>query len=366
MKRQDGFTLLELLISMVLSLFVIGGLLSVFFGARTSFQSTSGIGSVAEGGRFATDFIARTTRTAGVMGCAISASTDVSNLNTATTLPLNFAQAMAGFEATSTAPGAALTLSAAPTVAGSSAFSPALDATLTALSSPPVVGSDVLVVRTSLEQAAGMYVTAIADGTTSFTVNNATIGVTGPGSVKAGNLAVISDCVKSTVFQVSSIAGNVISHAIGGSSPGNATGPFLASYGPGAMVWVPDTIVYYIGVGADGDGALYAVDMNGQGVFQAPSEVVSDVENMQVLYGIDTVGNNAVTQYVTASAVPDFNTVVSVKVALLVASQANALPPPAPTVPQTFSLLGTTVTAPLDRKARKVFEATIAVRAKAT
>lgn len=356
--------MVELLVAIALSAIVMGSLMAVFFGAKTSFQSTSGLGNLTESGRFAVDFITRTTRGAGVMGCAPTAATDVSNLNLNTTLPLNFAQPLGGYEASNTAPGNVVVLPAVPATGG--AYLPALDPILAALVPAPVTGSDILIVRTTMGQAAGMYVTAIADGTVAFTVNNATIAIPGPGTLTAGGLALISDCAKSTVFEVTGVAGNSISHVVGGAAPGNATGPFLASYGNGAFVYVPDTIVYYIGVGADGFGALYSVDLNGTGAFGVPQELVSDIDNMQVLFGVDTVGNGGVTQYFKAQDVADFNTVVSVKVALLVSSPANVLPPPTPTVATSYQLLGTTVTAPLDRRARKVFETTIAIRAKAT
>ena len=55
----------------------------------------------------------------------------------------------------------------------------------------------------------------------------------------------------------------------------------------------------------------------------------------------------------------DFNTVMSVKVALLAASAPGAGRPAAAV---TYNLLGTTVTPPVDSRSRQVFEATIAVR----
>jgi type IV pilus assembly protein PilW len=102
-----------------------------------------------------------------------------------------------------------------------------------------------------------------------------------------------------------------------------------------------------------------------------PVELVPDIENMQILYGVDTSAGSttAVNQYLTADQVKDFNTVMSVKVALLSASpivaSKNAGPGALTNVPstaQTFSLLGTAVTAPLDTRLRRVFEVNIAVR----
>ena len=62
----------------------------------------------------------------------------------------------------------------------------------------------------------------------------------------------------------------------------------------------------------------------------------------------------------TADQVADFNSVVSLEVAVLVAS-----PPGSQTVPTAapvFTLLGTQVTAPQDTRLRRVFEKTIELR----
>jgi len=58
--------------------------------------------------------------------------------------------------------------------------------------------------------------------------------------------------------------------------------------------------------------------------------------------------------------VPDFSSVVSLEVAVLVASPLGSVPAPA-TAP-TFNLLGTTITAPKDTRMRRVFEKTIGLR----
>jgi type IV pilus assembly protein PilW len=94
---------------------------------------------------------------------------------------------------------------------------------------------------------------------------------------------------------------------------------------------------------------------------------VPDIEAMQVLYGMDTTGTQTVSEYVTADQVVttsnpilNFNNVISVKVAVLAASQIGAVPMPA--FAPTFSLLGTTVTPPRDTRARQVFELTIGIR----
>jgi len=178
----------------------------------------------------------------------------------------------------------------------------------------------------------------------------------------AGQLVVISDCAKSAAMQISKVSGQgsniVISHDVGG-SPGNYASVFPLSFEIGSQVTPVDTTVFYIGKGADGDGALFSYDLNGTSAFTA-GELVPDIEAMQVLYGLDTNGTQTVSTYVTADQVPDFNTVMSVKVAVLAASAPGSAHFGQSVGP--YSLLGTMVTAPTDTRARQTFEITVGVR----
>jgi type IV pilus assembly protein PilW len=172
-------------------------------------------------------------------------------------------------------------------------------------------------------------------------------------------IVVIADCAKSIVFQIASVAGTTISFSTAG-TPGNSASSFPVSFQIGSQVTPIDTTVYYIGKGADGDGALFSYDLNATSTFTA-SELVPDIEAMQVLYGVDTTGTpQTVSSYLPAVQVIDFNTVMSVKIAVLAASQLGAVPKP--TVAPTFNLLGNTVTAPIDTRARQVFEITVSIR----
>lgn len=350
MNRSRGFSLVELMIAITLALIVTIGVISVFIGSRSAFQATSGTAELTDGGRFALNFIANSVRSAGYMACTTAANMQGTLNVGATPLPFSFNQALGGYEANNTGVGAAYPV-AMPPVTGdvtTGDWRNGLDAALTGL---PVKNSDVLVVRSTSANAQSVYVSAIADGTPQFTVNT-------QGPLANNGLAVISDCAKGVVFQITGIVGTTITHNAGG-SPGNTTSSFPLSFVPGSQVTPVDTLVYYIGQGADGDGALFAYDLNATNTFTA-FELVPDIEAMQILYGLDTNSSQTVSQYVTADQVADFNTVMSVKIALLAASAPGAAHPTNPAA--TYTLLGTTVTAPVDTRARHVFEQTIAVR----
>jgi type IV pilus assembly protein PilW len=354
MMRPRGFSLVELMVAITLAMIVTAAVIAVFVGSRSAFLATSGTAALTDSGRFALNFISNSVRSAGYMACT-TASHMQGILNAgATPLPFSFNEALGGFEANNTAPAAAYTAATPPVAADGSTgdWTSGLDA---ALAGKVVKNNDVLVVRSTLPNAQSVYVSAIADASSQFTVNT-------QGLLAVGQLAVISDCAKGVVFQISGIAppgaNAVITHNAGG-VPGNTTAAFPVSFAPGAEVTPVDTLVYYIGKGADGDGALFVYDLNATGTFTA-NELVPDIEAMQILYGLDTNNTQIVSEYVTADQVPDFNTVMSVKIALLAASTPGSAHPPA--AGNTYTLLGTLVTAPADSRERQVFEETIAVR----
>jgi type IV pilus assembly protein PilW len=356
-KRQHGFSLVELMVAIVLGLLLTGAVISVFIGSRTAYQQTSGVGEMSDAGRFALNLIGESVRSAGNLACnsAMSATNQtLVGLGFAT----NFGQGIVGFEANGTSPGNAIALPAVPVVGAPNNWTPNLDPGMTGAipAGPfgqPVQGSDVLVVRSSVARVAPAYTTLdVAPGATNLVVT--------PVPAAMGGYAAVSDCTKSVFFQVAGVV------------PAGATAvsfnPGLPGVGfsAGALVTPLTTTVYYIGTGSDGDSSLWRLEqLPGGTAFAPPEELVPDVENMQVLYGIDSAGTQTAAAYVTANLVGATN-VVSIQVALLVASPPGnkpVVPPPA------YNMLGTpagaapvAVTVPGDNRSRQVFYATINLR----
>ncbi len=67
--RERGFTLVELMISMVLGLVVIGGAMGVIVANRQSYRANEGLSQIQESARTAFELLARDVRQAGVTGC---------------------------------------------------------------------------------------------------------------------------------------------------------------------------------------------------------------------------------------------------------------------------------------------------------
>ena len=105
-----------------------------------------------------------------------------------------------------------------------------------------------------------------------------------------------------------------------------------------------------------------AVSIDG-GTTWATQVVVPDVEAMHVLFGIDSDSDGSANRYVGAADVTDMELVVSLRVALLMASRDDGL---VPTVDAAeYPVLDATVhaiTGPGDRRARRTFVSTVHLR----
>lgn len=82
--------------------------------------------------------------------------------------------------------------------------------------------------------------------------------------------------------------------------------------------------------------------------------ILENVEDIQVLYGERKGGNLA---YVTAAKIQNLNNVFSVRISLLLQTAENNLA----SVPQPYTINGVTTT-PTDRRLRRVFTTTVALR----
>ena len=94
--------------------------------------------------------------------------------------------------------------------------------------------------------------------------------------------------------------------------------------------------------------------------------LIDGIQNMQILYGIDSDGDYAANYYVAAPALaplsPDWNKVVSIRISLLVVTLDDNLTPQP--IPYNYFVnnVPTNNIMPADRKIRRVFNTTIAIR----
>lgn len=362
---QRGVTLVELMIALVLGLVLTGGAIQVFVGQRTTYAFNEGLSRLQENGRFALDTLNFRVRMAGYMGC-LSQIDIFNNLNGATgSLAYDFAEGLRGFEAAGTAPGATFTATSSnPANSGTAGdWSPALHADLVGNVVP---GSDVIVIR-NVSPSSHALISPFNDSAQIFTDAE-------PTDYLVGEIGIVSDCQKASVFQITNISNNTgsgafginMTHSSASFVPGNVgpNWPADQQYGDGAELLRAETWIYYVGARAGGGPpALFQrrLALNGAAstVALVAEELVEAVDTMQALYGVDSDGNGAVNQYVTANNVTDWDEVVTVRVSLLMRSPEEYGTELDAT---TYDVNGTLFNPVDDRRVRQVFTTTIALR----
>ena len=118
--------------------------------------------------------------------------------------------------------------------------------------------------------------------------------------------------------------------------------------------------MFFVGVGGDGSPSLYQrTNAN------AATELVSGVENMQILYGQDSDDDGVANRYHTANSVTDFQQVVSLRLSLLLRTDE---PISQETNTKTYLLNGVTAASATtidpfnDQRGRYVFSSTVKLR----
>lgn len=331
MKRAQGFTLVEVMIAMAISLIVIAGITAVLISSSSIYRVSSNRAKVQENSRFAIGTMQDDIRMAGFMGCfnINMFPSRYTNLALGDQFNSDYRTLVGGHEATG------------------GAWAPAAPAAVTGDANPPLAGSDMLVVRVpsgpSLPLSGAMTTTA------------APIPLGNVAGLTVGGVAIISDCAYANVFRVTQIPANLqVVHAANMNTQAALTRVF--SNASRATVTPISTVAYYIGRASNrvpGNRALFRKDGTN------PAEEVADgVEEMQLEYGIDTdpIRDSMANQFVTANQVGT-GVVVAVKISVLLKSAENNVV----RKPQVYTFDGTTVT-PLDRRMYTPFTTTVALR----
>ena len=293
-KKQTGFTLIELMIAMVIRSFVILGLFNLFINSYRNYHLQEAMSRIQDNARFATDILAANIRETGFAGCQ--------NINRITP------QSMI----------AGLTFTPATRISGD---------------------------RDGISDSIQVQRAVDCDG--SFTVN-----VAGPADVTN---ALVSACVPETDSIPLMITDCVHAHIF------NANDSEATFSGGTTYIGANSEVLRF-------ESTEYSIALLRSGVF-IPSlyesvnggprqEVIRGVENMRILYGLNTDGVEGVDGYAAATATASWEQVVAVRIGLLMVSpEDNVLDEP-----QTYiDLDGDEVTA-TDKRLRRVTTTTIVLR----
>jgi len=332
LRRQQGVTLVELMIALAIGLLVTVAMLKVYVDASGMYRFNEGLARVQENGRFALEFIRRDARVAGFWGC-----------NSDTVLVNGIKPA-------------------------SNAYIDVDAGDIAGTSDDGLNNADSITFRSAT--GSGVLVTSgMSNENSRITVDPESIG-----SLSKDTAALISDCENGDLFQITGISGTTLEHTV--AADANASPDLSKKYLAGARVYEARQTTYCVadGIGKDKDGKPIpslrrAYGKNSVSDCETGDELLEGIENMQILYGEDTDadGDGTANRYVAFGASGlDIDRIVSVRISVLVRSINNNLttePSPYIYPPWANPPISTTPDED-DKHLRKIFTTTITLRNK--
>lgn len=382
---QRGISLLELLISISLGLFLTWGATQAYLLGKQTYSMQQALSRIQENGRMVHELMAYETRNAGSIGCVSrmlmensstgsGCTSGVSMLNNPTSVEYNFGNIVYGIN----------NVDGSPT-AGQPFAGPGLNPA-------PKAQTDVLLVRGVLSgTAAPLSLDTAPNGVGNFTVQptGAPSGSCANNGMCVNDILVVSDCVKAKVFQLTAMTGgSVLSHNVSSRNQCNQWQGNIR-FAAGAPVSKMYNNFYYIANNPAGRPALYMAGLDGVG-----TELLEGVEDMQIEYGVGAEDQTPCTvagqlgtgyvidQYKTADQVTakewsawdellcdlasPRRAVVAVRYSMLVRSEDWVLDAPQQYnfngVDYVGGVQGTAATPASDRRLRQIFTTTVSIR----
>lgn len=328
--RERGFSLVELMVSMVLGLVLTAGIIQLFLGSKQTYRFQDSLSRVQENARFAMDALAYDVRMAGYVGCTQPGRIQVNNI---VDPPSD-----GSFDSDFLIEG--IDNATASTVIGTKTV---------------ITGTDVVMLRGGSANGGELMEEKVANGNAKLVSN--------VGNWQTGDILMVTDCSNMDIFRATNVSANTSPITIAHSSAGNTDNFLSKVYAEGASVLAYQEMVYFLSL-RDANAtvpSLYRSIGNA-----AAEEVVEGVENIQILYGVDTISsddNRQVDTYLNAAQVTAQNRwadVISAHINfLLVSTENNVLD-----AVQQITFNGATFT-PADRRLRQVYTSTVAVRNRA-
>lgn len=356
--NQKGLTLIEIMIALVLGVLLLGGTISMFIANKRIYTEQESMSRLQENARFALQILMRDIRMAGYTGCSNDISNVVNHIENADDDDnlFNFSNAVEGSE-------------------DGADWVPSDSGEIVA---DMVANTDAISVR-YLED------TGLEIEPPYMNTNSAALHVNDDNGLSQGEIVGVSDCDSADVFSISNSnpdTSGQVAHNTGtnNSGPNNATKNLQKKYLGDASIVRFVSRRYIIRENDNGQPALYRYqyakdtgDEDGDGntseFILIGQELIEGVENMQILYGVDTSGNKVANTYVNAANVDtagSWDNVVSVRLALLFRTidENHQIEPD----DKTYNLLGgsaaggETVGPVNDHRRRRVFTTTIQIR----
>ena len=288
-KRMQGLTLIEAMVAITISLILLSGAITLFINNKVAYETNDNLSRLQENARFAIDFIIEDLRMAGYFGCRNSMDSVNNSIVAAAgdgTLE-DTLNPLEGFDDSSLA------------------WSPSGNTDTTAVNI--LANTDAITVR----RLSGTNVVVTDASPGQLTVEDST-------GLAVNDLVGVSDCGGADLFQITGLAGNVISHGalareyISNGDANDSVNPIVSTF---------VGVRYYIGTDDNGDPALFR-EVLGPGIAPLQQQLIDGVESMHIIYGVDTDNDNVPDTYVPAGDdALDSNTewgdVIAVRLSLL-------------------------------------------------
>ena len=326
-RPQQGITLIELMIALVIGLLATGAMLKVYVDSSRLYRFNEGLARIQENGRFATEFIRRDARMAGFWGCNHEATLT----NRIKTSVLDYPRyELSGITGTS----------------GSESNDP----------------------DTITFSGAGRSVGKVKNDMPSTTASGRDFRVIGTETINTGDALLISDCDMTDIFYVTKARGRDNKRKLWHKHTKNTPNSFSKAYAAGSTLYRVQQTTFCIAADADTaqpslrrlviDPTKPTTDQNCLTVGQ---DLVEGIENMQILMGEDTNSDfdGSVNRYVDPSDLVS-DRIVSTHISLLAVSPSNNVT----TEPAPYFFNGAKDISTDDRYLRKDFTTTIALRNK--
>jgi type IV pilus assembly protein PilW len=308
--RNRGFSMVELMVAMVIGLMMLAAISTVLVNSKKNYTTQDSLSRLQENARFAMQLLTRDLRMAGYFGCAdeISSVSNLLNPSADDYSIFNTEYPVEGSES-------------------GTSWKP----TGTTLDFTPLAGTDALAIR----YLTGDSVSVIKE----MPSESASAQVALDSGLKIGDVVMIADCTSADIFQITGFnaAGGFdhVVHNTGTGTPGNdsTNNPhkFSKAYGLDAKIMRFNSVAYYIRNNDGGQPALYRrtliTNTGSTSSTQVDQELVEGIEDLEILYGIDSVGEDDIPDaYKTATAMSasDWKKVVAVRFGIVVRALANA------------------------------------------
>ena len=335
---QTGMTLIEIMIALLIGAFLLGGVLQIFVSSKQTYRMQEGLSRLQENSRYALEMLNKDLRLSGYQGCkSISELTPTNSAGGA--LPIIApipAAIIIGYNGSPASP-------------PNNTWSPALPATLSGLPNPAITsGTDVITILYG-ESCGGYLSSDMANATA-----DVQIFASNTCAVSANDLLLISDCSTADLFRADANSTTTTIKHTTSTLPNACAAP--PCYKTTAEVFAYREYSYFIRTGASGEPSLWRLDNTKATGGNNPVEMIEGIENLQILYGVDTDADGTANYYETANNV-NMSNVVSIRFTLLARTSDNLA---AQTLNYDYN--GSTGINPGDQRIRRVFTTTIAVR----